>query len=108
MPNNSPMTPPLLRFARYREIAADVASRLATAEAEAIVASSGMANAITVEALRNAARGAVSLRLATIEQFARRILNDCGEYPHIATDTERRLAMRMAGRSVAERLIDRD
>ena len=94
-----------LTFGRYRDIAADVASRLAEG-GEAIVASSGVAHAITAAALRGAANGAVSLRLPTIERFARAVVNDAGEYPRIASDLEQRIAMRTAARSVADAIID--
>ena len=100
---------PTLRFSRYREIAADVAVAAGGGGApQVIVASSGMAQAITAEALRNAPRGAVSLRLATIEVFARQVVNDAGEYPRIASDLEQRLAMRMAARRASESILDSD
>ena len=108
MPNHSHphMTAPLLRFARYRDIAVDVASLLSEGGLEAIVASSGVAAAITAEALRNAPRGAVSLRLPTIEHFARQVVNAAGEYPRIATDAEQRLAARSAARVAADLILD--
>jgi RecB family exonuclease len=100
------MSPPRVYFARYRDIAADVAAAIGEGAVQAIVASRGMADAITSEALRNSPGGAVSLRLPTIESFARSIVNDAGEYPRVATDLEQRLAMRTAARLAADRIID--
>src|SRR5437870_2764912 len=100
------MPQPVLRFARYREIAADIASQLAADEVDAIAASGGVRTAITAEALRNSPRGTVSLRLATIENFARSVVNNAGEYPRVASEIERRLAMRSASRAVADIILD--
>ncbi len=108
------MTAPLLHFARYRDIAADVAARLSTGAEDAIVASGGMATAITAAALTPGAAAspneslpqAVSLELVTIEVFARKLVNDAGEYPRVASDEEQRLAMRSAARLAADRIID--
>ena len=94
-----------ITFSRYRDIAVDVAARLADG-GEAIVASSGVAAAIIAAALRNAPTGAVRLQLPTIEAFARAIVNDAGEYPRIATDLEQRFAMRAAAKSVADAIVD--
>src|SRR5213594_2511608 len=89
--------PPLLQFARYREIAAEIASRLAARNGEeVIVASRGLAASATAELLRRSETTAVSVRLSMLDTFARRVVNDAGEYPHVATDAERRLAMRAA------------
>ncbi len=89
--------PPLLRFARYREIAAEIASRLASSTGEEIIVSSGgLAMSATAELLRQTSAGAVSVRLSTIDTFARRLVNDAGEYPRVASEAERRLAMRTA------------
>ncbi|HLJ74595.1 MAG TPA: PD-(D/E)XK nuclease family protein [Thermoanaerobaculia bacterium] len=86
---------PLLHFARYREIAEE----LATSGDAIIAASSGLISAIQYRAAIVSGRP-VSLRIATLDAFALRVLNDCGEYPHVATDSERRLAMRSALESV--------
>src|SRR5690348_8484558 len=87
--------PPLLHFARYREIAEE----LATSGDAIIAASSGLISAIQYRAAVVSSRP-VSLPITTLDSFALRILNDCGEYPHVATDSERRLAMRSALESV--------
>jgi RecB family exonuclease len=106
MPNNSILMIPELQFFRYREIAADVAKRVASGDAQAIVASNGVAAAIIAEALAGSPNGAVSLQLPTIESFARALVNDAGEYPRIASDAEQRFAMRSAARLAADRIID--
>src|SRR5437870_12101705 len=74
--------PPLLQFARYREIADDLASR-----DDVIVASAGLASSILWRAAVLGGRP-VGKCLSTIDTFARRVLNDCGEYPHGASDSE--------------------
>src|SRR5438128_8200503 len=92
---------PLLQFARYREIAAE----LATCADEVIVASGGLASQVQWRAA--ILRGhPVSLRLSMLDAFARRILNDCGEYPRVATDSERRLAMRTAATSIDDPMME--
>jgi len=89
--------PPRLHFARYREIAEEIASRLAaTAEDEVVVSSGGLAASATAELIRRTPSGIVSARMSMLETFARRVVNENGEYPRIATDAERRLAMRAA------------
>jgi len=93
--------PPALQFARYREIAAE----LANCRDEIIVASAGLASAVQRCAV--ALSGApVSLRIATLDTFARRVLNDCGEYPRVATDSERRLAMSTALSAIDDPMMD--
>jgi hypothetical protein len=95
--------PPLF-FGRYRDIAKQIAERLKAGRGtdpfqpwseEVIVASRGMADAIAREL-----RPVAALRLQSLETLARRILNDAGEYPRVASDAERRLAMRSAARSI--------
>src|SRR5438067_10477519 len=93
--------PPALHFARYRDIAAE----LAKPTDEVIVASAGLASSILWNAALLGGRP-VSLRLATIDTFARRVLNECGEYPHIATDQERRLAMITALSAIDDPMMD--
>src|SRR5947207_656454 len=96
---------PLLQHGSYRHLAAAVAARLTDApEQEVIVASGGLANAITAELLRGRA-GVADLRVQTIDAFARRLVNDTGEYPRVAGDAERRLAMRMAVRTVDDPMM---
>ncbi len=95
-----------LQFARYRDIAARVAGLLEERRAESgdvlapwpvevIVASGGMADAIAREVGDSA-----GLQLQTIEELARRIVRR-----RVATDGERRLAMRTAVRSVDDPLM---
>src|SRR5437899_8592547 len=92
---------PLLQFARYREIAAE----LANSDDDVIVASGGLASSIQWGAA--VLRGApVSLRLSTLDTFARRVLNDCGEYPRVAGDSERRLAMRTALATIDDPMME--
>jgi RecB family exonuclease len=93
--------PPLLQFARYRDIAAE----LANFRDEIIVASAGLASSIQWAAAALGGRP-VSMRLATLDTFARRVLNDCGEYPHVATDAERRLAMTTALSAIDDPMMD--
>jgi CRISPR/Cas system-associated exonuclease Cas4 (RecB family) len=97
---------PLLHHGSYRDLAAAVAARLsASPQQEVIVASAGLANAITIELLRDGP-GLAGLRLHTIDNFARRLLNDAGEYPRPASDAERRLAMRAAVRTVDDPMME--
>jgi len=97
--------PPVLRLARSRDIAAEVAERLAAgAPEEVVVASSGMASAIAAELLALVPNGVAGVRLQTLNDLARRIVNDAGEYPPVATDAERRLAMQIGRASCRERV----
>ena len=100
----------------YRELSASIAGRLAAQRAnadamapwelEVIVASSGVARAITGELAKQLPGGVAALRLDTLEAFAQRILNDRGEYPRVASPMERRLAMRTAARSVDHPMME--
>ena len=99
--------PPLLRLARARDIAAEVAERLAAgAREEVVVASSGMASAIASALLSRLPNGVAGVRLQTLNDLARRIVNDAGEYPRLASDAERRLAMRTAARAVDDPMME--
>jgi ATP-dependent helicase/DNAse subunit B len=98
-----------LIFARYRDIASQVASRLRETRAgdalapwscEVIAASGGMADSIAREL-----GAAAGLRLQSIDELARRIVNARGELPRVANDAERRLAMRTAVRSIDDPLM---
>src|SRR5690349_8706124 len=95
-----------LQFARYRDIAARVAGQCVELRAqsadvlspwpvEVIVASGGVADAIAREVGDSA-----GLQLQTLEELARRIVRR-----RVATDGERRLAMRTAARSVDDPLM---
>src|SRR3954469_1477843 len=98
---------PLLHLARYRDIATEVADRLIAGGAvEVLVASGGVANAISAELLRRKPSGFAGLRIETIETFAARVVNAAGEFPRTAADDERRLAMRMAVRSIDDAMME--
>jgi ATP-dependent helicase/DNAse subunit B len=101
------MPSPLLRLARYRELAADVAERLtAHPDEEVIVASGGVATAIAAEVVTHSTTGVASPRLRTVETLAQQILNNRGEYPRVAGGDERRLAMRTAVRAVDDPMME--
>ncbi len=102
-----------LFFGRYRELAAAVAAQLESSRnpdplrawtAEVVVASHGVAEAIA-RVLGERGRGMAGLQLRTIDGLARRIANDAGEFPRVATDAERRLAMRSAIHSVDDPIL---
>jgi RecB family exonuclease len=98
---------PLLHLARYRDIAAEVAERLISGDGiEVLVASGGVANAIAAELLRRKPSGFAGLRIETIETFAARVVNAAGEFPREANNAERRLAMRMAVRSIDDPMME--
>ena len=101
---------PPVRFVPYREIASEVASRLAAvrhgADAltewpeEVIVPSRGAAESMTAELLARMPNGVAGVQLQSLETLATRILNANGQMPRIATEEERRLAMRIAVRGI--------
>ena len=106
---------PSVHIAPYRSIAAAVAERLLAARGndvlrpwaeEVIVPSRGMAEAITAEVLARVPAGVAALQIRFIDELARAVANGAGEFPRVATDIERRLAMRMAVRSVAHPLME--
>jgi PD-(D/E)XK nuclease superfamily len=110
------MSPSSLRSVSYREIATQIAARLAASRAgvdplapwteEVVVASGGMANAITRELLARIPNGIAGLHLQTLETLARRIVNAAGEFPRVASEGERRLAMRTAVRLVDDAMLE--
>ena len=59
-----------------------------------------MAAAIAAQLLERKPNGVAGVRLQTLNDLARRIVNDAGEYPRVAGDAERRLAMRTAARAI--------
>ncbi|HKS25065.1 MAG TPA: hypothetical protein VJZ76_19880, partial [Thermoanaerobaculia bacterium] len=71
-----------------------------------IAASSGMAAAIAAELLARKPNGVAGVRLQTINDLARRIVNDAGEYPRVASDAERRLARRTAARAIDDPMME--
>src|SRR5258708_71203 len=97
---------PVLRFGRYRDLAAAVAERLHEASLEVIVAGGGVGGAVRGGLLQRPPSGVVSAGLEGIDGFARRVLNDAGEYPRIANDAERRLAMRVAVGAIDDPILE--
>jgi RecB family exonuclease len=105
-----------LRSATYPQIASLIAQRLADARKdtdpfapwpeEVVVASGGLANAITRELLQRIPNGIAGLQLHTLETLARRIVNAAGEFPRVASEAERRLAMRTAVRLVDDAMLE--
>ena len=106
---------PSLRFVPYREIASEIAVRLGAArdgrdplapwDEEVIVPSRGAAEAIAGELLTRLPRGIAGLQLQSLEDLARRILARNGQTPRVASDAERRLAMRIAVRSIDDEMM---
>jgi RecB family exonuclease len=105
-----------LRFAPYREIAHEIAARLIASREgtnplapwaeEVIVPSRGVAEAIAAEVLARMPNGVAGLRLQTLEELAQRTLVASGQTPRVASDIERRLAMRIAVRSVEHSMME--
>ncbi|MFP5245919.1 MAG: hypothetical protein ACLGH0_04430, partial [Thermoanaerobaculia bacterium] len=73
---------------------------------EVIVPSRGMAEAIAAEVLARAPHGVAGLRLQTLEELAQRLLTGAGQTPRVASDIERRLAMRTAVRTVEHPMME--
>jgi len=100
-------TEPLLRFAPYRAIAEAVAERLTESpKVEVLAASGGVKDAIASELLRHSPNGIAGLRIETIETFATRIVNASGELPRVASEAERRLAMRTAVQRIDDPMME--
>src|SRR6476620_2081776 len=99
---------PLALLGRYQDLAVAVAERHSTASEpmEGIVASSGVRAAVLGELLQRTPSGVASARLDGIDAFARRVVNDAGDYPRLANDGERRLVMRTAVRSANDPLLE--
>jgi RecB family exonuclease len=96
-----------IHFAPYRDIAQTIAELLAQeSHPEVLVASGGVASAIATELLRQKPNGAAGLRMETIETFARRIVNASGDLPRVASDAERRLAMRTAIQRIDDPMME--
>ncbi len=62
-----------------------------------------MAEAIAAEVLAREPRGVAGLQIRFLDELARAIANDAGQWPRVASEAERRLAMRMAVRMLADR-----
>jgi hypothetical protein len=98
----------LLRIAPYRQIADDIAGRLAASrrsgdalspwQEEVIVPSRGVSASIATSLLAGSPSGIAGLQLQSVEMFAQRLVNASGRTPRAATPAERRLAMRTAVR----------
>jgi RecB family exonuclease len=104
------MGPPLLHCLPYDILAESIAAHLPAGfgrwPEEIVVASNGVAQAIAARLLDRFPGGVAGLRLETVETFATRIINEAGEFPRVATEEERRLAMRTAARSVSDPLTE--
>src|SRR2546423_3641666 len=99
--------PPPVHSGRYHDIARAVADRLAAdPQLEVIVASAGVRQAVLAELLRRVPSGVTAARLYGLEQFAQKFVNDGGSYPRVASDAERRLAMRTAVHSIDDPLLE--
>jgi hypothetical protein len=94
-----------LRFAPYREIATEVAARLCAGRGgdplapwaeEVIVPSRGVAEAIAEAVIARMPQGFAGLALRNVDELAKSILQSAGRTPRVASDAERRLAMRTA------------
>jgi RecB family exonuclease len=106
----------LLRIAPYSGIAHEIAARLVAAREgadplsawpeEVLVPSRGVADAIAAELVKRMPNGTAGLRLQTLEELAQRLLAAAGQTPRVASDGERRLAMRVAVRSVDHPMME--
>ena len=107
---------PTVQVSPYREIARAVAERLVAAregrdplapwDEELIVSSRGMAEAISAEVLARMPRGIAGLQIRFLDELAVALVNDAGQSPRVASETERRLAMRMAIRAIDHPIMD--
>jgi RecB family exonuclease len=105
-----------LRVVPYRTIAQEVAARLTASREgvdplspwaeEVIVPSRGVAEAIAAELLARMPNGVAALRLQTLDELAQRTLAATAQTPRVAGDLERRLAMRVAVRSVDHPMME--
>lgn len=111
----------LLRFASYRNIARDVADRLAARresseplapwEEEVIVPSRGMAEAIGAELLSRLPSGTAGLQIRFLEELAgdlvtRASVDGIATPIRVASPAERRLAMRTAARASTHPMME--
>ncbi|MBK5257951.1 MAG: hypothetical protein JJE51_00005, partial [Thermoanaerobaculia bacterium] len=110
------MGPESPQSAPYRELAARVADRLESNRSsdeplapwpeEVIVSSGGVAGAIAAALLAKVPQGVAALRMQSLETLAQRIVNEAGDYPRLALEEERRLAMRLAVRDVDHPMME--
>lgn len=104
---------PLLHVSRYRELVCTVAARLLEARRGiwdaslgAIVPSAAIASGITTELLAASPNGVAGLQIVTPDTLARMLLDQSGQYPRVASDEQRRLAMRVAARSIDDPMMN--
>jgi RecB family exonuclease len=106
---------PTVHVAPYRTIASSVAQRLlatrtsdplAPWQEEVVVPSRGMAEAIAAEVIAREPRGVAGLQIRFLEDLARTIVNRAGQWPRVASEAERRLAMRMAVRAIDHPIME--
>lgn len=71
-----------------------------------VVPSRGMAEAIAAEVIAREPRGVAGLQIRFLEDLARTIVNRTGQWPRVASEAERRLAMRMAVRAVDHPIME--
>jgi hypothetical protein len=104
-----------LRVAPYREIAQEVAARLNEARGgdpfapwaeDVLVPSRGMAEAIAEALLERMPHGFAGLAIRSVDELARSILVGSGRTPRVASDRERRLAMRTAARMIEHPMLE--
>jgi hypothetical protein len=104
-----------LRFVPYREIAIEVAERLRASRdgdplapwaEEVIVPSRGVAEAIAAALVERLPQGFAGLPIRTLDELAKSILQNNARTPRIASDAERRLAMRAAIRTIADPIME--
>lgn len=108
--------PHVLSFSSYRDLADSLANQLHAERGEAdalapwtagvIVASSGLSGAIAAALIARIPSGIAGLPLLSMENFARSVLNAAGEFPRVASENERHLAMRTAIRRFDDPLFD--
>jgi len=104
-----------LRFAPYREIATEVAARLCAGRGgdplapwaeEVVVPSRGVAEAIAEAMIERMPQGFAGLAIRSVDELAKSILESAGRTPRVASDAERRLAMRTAIRTVEHPMME--
>jgi len=106
---------PTVHVAPYGSIASSVAQRLlenrgkdplAPWSEDVVVPSRGMAEAIAAEVIAREPRGVAGLQIRFLEELARTIVNRAGQWPRVASEAERRLAMRMAVRAIDHPIME--
>jgi hypothetical protein len=104
-----------LRVAPYRTIATEVAERLAASRTgdplspwneDVIVPSRGLADSIGRALLERLPHGFAGLRIRTLDELAADLAARAGRLRRVASDAERRLAMRTAIRSIDHPMME--